>query len=151
MNSWKSTCVKWVRGMADIKFKDFSIEVKQVMNSKITAVLEEVSGELETAVKRNSRVKTSKTKNSFRHEVSKISDGHMAQVGSDEKNAIWEEFGTGEHALGGNGRKGGWHYQDAKGEWHFTRGKTPTRAFWHAFTSMKKAIVSRIQNKLGEL
>ena len=137
--------------MADFELKDFSIEVKKVMNNQIDAVLREVSGELVTATQRNSRVRTSKTKNSFRYDVSKTSGGYTAQIGSDEKNAIWEEFGTGEEAIGGNGRKGGWSYMDTQGKWHFTRGKTATRAFWHAYTSMKNAIISRIQNRLGEL
>ena len=100
-------------------------------------------------MKRNTRVDTSKTKNSFRHTVD--DDAHIAYIGSDEENAIWEELGTGEHALQGNGRKGGWFYVDAKGDGHFTRGKKPSRAFWHAYTNMKKKIENRIKEKLGEL
>ena len=134
--------------MADVEFKDYTIEVQNVMNSKILAVLEEVSGELETQVKRNTRVKTSKTKNSFDHKVMKTSTGAEAHIGSDEKNAIWEEFGTGEYAIAGNGRKGGWVYVDEKGKGHFTRGKRPSRAFWNAFTALKDAIINRIQNSL---
>ena len=134
--------------MADVEFHDFSIEVKEAMDGRIRAVLEEVSGELESQVKQNSRVATSQTKNSFRHEVVETSTGSEAHIGSDHMNAIWEEFGTGEHALGGNGRKGGWVYVDAKGEGHFTRGKRPSRAFWNAFTALKSAIINRIQNSL---
>lgn len=131
-----------------VEFHDFSIEVKEVMDSRIRAVLEECSGELETQVKRNSRVATSKTKNSFHHKVVKTSAGTESHIGSDEKNAIWEEFGTGEYALAGNGRKGGWVYVDAKGKGHFTRGKRPRRAFWNAFTALKSVIINHIQNSL---
>ena len=134
--------------MADVEFHDFSIEVSKVMDSKIFAVLEEVSGELESQVKRNSRVASGQTKNSFRHKVVKNSTSTEAHIGSDYKNAIWEEFGTGEHALAGNGRKGGWVYVDAKGEGHFTRGKRPSRAFWNAYTALKSAIINHIQNSL---
>ena len=136
--------------MSDVEFKDYTIEVQNVMNSKILAVLEEVSGELESQAKRNSRVATGKTKNSFRHYISgSLKAGEFrANIGSSYKNAIWEEFGTGEHALAGNGRKGGWSYKDAKGNWHHTNGKTPTRAFWKAFTALKSAIINRIQNSL---
>ena len=134
--------------MADIEFHDFSIEVKKVMDNKIRAVLEECSGELEKQVKQNSRVATGQTKNSFEHKVVKISTGTEAHIGSGYKNAIWEEFGTGEHALAGNGRKGGWVYVDAKGEGHFTRGKRPSRAFWNAYTSLKSAIINHIQDSL---
>lgn len=136
--------------MADVEFKDYTIEVQNVMNSKILAVLEEVSGELESQAKRNSRVATGKTKNSFRHYISgSFKAGEFrANIGSSYKNAIWEEFGTGEHALAGNGRKGGWVYVDANGEGHFTRGKRPSRAFWNAYTSLKSAIINRIKTSL---
>jgi len=53
---------------------------------------------------------------------------------------------TGEHALHGDGRKGGWAYKDAKGDWHFTHGKKPSRAFFKAYTSMKNKIIKRIQD-----
>ena len=127
-----------------VEFHDYTIKVKDIMDDGINAVLEECAGELESQAKRNSRVDTSKTKNSFRHKVDE--KAHIAYVGSDYENAIWEEFGTGEYALEGNGRKGGWHYKDAKGDWHFTYGKKPSRAFWKAYTSMKNKIINRIQN-----
>ena len=118
-----------------IVFEDYTIKVKEAMDGRINAVLEECAGELESQVKRNTRVDTGKTKNSFRHHVD--DDSHTATIGSDYENAIWEEFGTGEHALEGNGRKGGWIYVDEKGDGHFTRGKTPSRAFWNSYTSLK--------------
>ena len=126
-----------------VEFKDFTIEVKDVINDGVNVVLEECAGELESQVKRNSRVATGKTKNSFRHKVDE--DTHVAYIGSSDENAIWEEFGTGEHALEGNGRKGGWAYRDEKGDWYFTHGKKPSRAFWKAYTSMKNKIIKRIQ------
>lgn len=126
-----------------IIFEDYTIKVKDAIDDRINAVLEECAGELESQVKRNTRVDTGKTKNSFRHKV--VDSEHIAYIGSDYENAIWEEFGTGEHALEGNGRKGGWFYVDAKGDGHFTRGKKPSRAFWNTYTSMKSKIINRIQ------
>lgn len=143
MNSLKSICAKLVHGMA-VEFHDYTINVKGVMDDRINAVLEECAGELESQVKRNSRVDTGKTKNSFRHKVDDAA--HIAYIGSSDENAIWEEFGTGEYALHGDGRKGGWAYMDAKGDWHFTHGKRPSRAFWNAFTSTKNKIIKRIQD-----
>lgn len=142
MNSLKSTFAKWVHGMA-VEFHDYTIKVKDAIDDGINVVLEECAGELESQVKRNSRVDTGKTKNSFRHKVD--DEAHIAYIGSSDENAIWEEFGTGEHALHGDGRKGGWAYRDAKGDWHFTFGKKPSRAFWNAYTSMKNKIIKRIQ------
>ena len=132
-----------------IVFEDYTIKVKKAMGDKIGAVLEECAGELESQVKRNTRVDTGKTKNSFRHHVDDASN--TAYIGSDYENAIWEEFGTGEHALEGNGRKGGWFYVDEKGDKHFTYGKKPSRAFWNAYTSLKSKIINRIQEVMKGL
>ena len=132
-----------------VEFKDFSIQVMDAMGGRINAVLEECAGELESQAKRNSRVKSSKTKNSFRHHVD--DDSHVATIGSSEENAIWEEFGTGEHAINGNGRKGGWFYEDEDGNGHFTHGKKPSRAFWNAYTSLKNKIIKHIQDALKGL
>jgi hypothetical protein len=137
--------------MADVIFEDYSMKVKKAIDGRVETVLEECAGELESQVKRNSRVDTGKTKNSFRHRVSFMSGQHEATIGSSDENSIWEELGTGEYALHGDGRKGGWYYVDAKGEGHFTHGKKPSRAFWKAYTSMKSKIISRIQNSLKGL
>ena len=136
--------------MADVEFRDFTAEVQKTMTSKIQSALEEVSGELVAQTKRNSRVDTGKTKNSFRYGISRnFADGSFtAHIGSSDENAIWEELGTGEHALAGNGRKGGWAYEDEEGEWHFTRGKKPSRAFWRAFEKLKPKIINRLQKAL---
>lgn len=135
--------------MADVIFEDFTIQVQNAMDDRINNVLEECAGELESQVKRNSRVDTGKTKNSFRHQVD--AGSHIAYIGSPDENAIWEEFGTGEHALAGDGRKGGWVYRTPKGEYYHTYGKRPSRAFWNAYTALKSAIISRIQNSLKGL
>lgn len=135
--------------MADVEFKDFTIQVKQALDDRINAALEEAAGEIESQVKRNTRVRTGKTKNSFQHKV--VDSEHTAYIGSNYENAIWEEFGTGEYALEGNGRKGGWAYVDEKGERHFTYGKKPTRAFYKAYTSLKNKIIKQIQESLKGL
>ena len=133
----------------EVEFHDYTIKVINAMNDKANAVLEECAGELESQTKRNSRVDTGKTKNSFQHKV--VDSEHVAYIGSNYENAIWEEFGTGEYALEGNGRKGGWTYVDEKGDGHFTRGKKPSRAFWNAYNSLKNQIINRIQNSFKGL
>lgn len=135
--------------MADVIFEDYTIEVQGAIDDKINAVLEECAGEIESQVKRNTRVDTGKTKNSWRHTVDDAK--HEAIIGSGDENSIWEEFGTGEYALKGNGRKGGWVYKDAKGDWHRTNGKKPSRAFWNAFNGLKNKIINHIQNSLKGL
>ena len=139
--------------LADVIFENYTLEVQGAIDERIFAALEECAGELESQVKRNSRVDTGQTKNSFSHKVtgSFMADEFRAYIGSDMENAIWEEFGTGEYALAGNGRKGGWKYKDEEGNWHFTKGKTPSRAFWRTYTSLKAKLISYIQNSLKGL
>ena len=131
----------------EVEFKDYTIKVINAINDKANAVLEECAGELESQTKRNSRVAAKnggKTKNEWKHYVD--DKKHEATIGNPLENAIWEEFGTGEHALEGNGRKGGWNYKDEEGKWHHTHGKTPRRAFWNAYNSLKNPIIKRIEN-----
>lgn len=124
-----------------VDFRDNRMQVKAALNKAVVAGLYTAAGEIEARVKRNTRVDTGQTKNSWRYEVNESAG--EATIGNPLENAIWEEFGTGEYALGGNGRKGGWSYKDQKGKWHRTTGKKPTRAFHKAFTG-GKAIVQKI-------
>ena len=126
-----------------VEFKDFSISVKSEMQDAAVKWLIEAAGELESQTKRNTRVDTGQTKGSWQYVVD---EGKLeAVVGSTMENAIWEEFGTGEYALNGNGRKGGWHYVDSWGHGHFTRGKKPNRALWNAFNTKKAALIKRAE------
>lgn len=135
--------------MANVAFEDYTVKVQGAIDDRINATLEECAGLLESQVKQNTVVDTGDTKNSFQHKV--VDSEHTAYVGSDYENAIWEEFGTGEYAANGNGRKGGWVYVDEKGNGHFTHGKKPRRAFQKAYNSTKNKIKERLQNSLKGL
>ena len=136
--------------MSDIKFTDNSIKVINAINQEILNALEEASGELEAQVKRNTKVKTGKTKNSWQHRVDE--KNHVAYVGSNYENAIWEEFGTGIYAQNGNGRKDvPWTYQSEDGKWHKTKGKKPRRAFYKAYNSKKNSIIRSAQERFKNL
>lgn len=70
-------------------------------------------------------VDTANTKNSIsEHIVESSSTKVVDDVGPETDYSVHLEYGTGEFAEGGKGRKGGWFYQDANG-WHFTRGMNP--------------------------
>ena len=127
---------------------DYTEQVEGLLADLAVSVLEECAGELESQVKRNTKVDTGQLKNSWTHNVNSDGDVHTATVGSPLENAIWEEFGTGEYAYNGNGRKGGWFYVDAKGDGHFTRGKHPRRAFHNAYTTLKPKMIRHIQSKI---
>lgn len=122
------------------------MEVKQAIEQLAQQAVEESCGELESQVKRNTAVKTGQTKNSWTHRVVVTGDKTEGTVGSSLQNAIWEEFGTGEYALNGDGRKGGWSYQDERGDWHRTMGKPPRRPFWKAYSDLKNKLIQHMQN-----
>lgn len=132
-----------------VTYKNNLIKVKSALNDKAVAYLYEASGELQHEVQNNTRVDTGQLKGSWRYEVNE--SNLESVVGSSLENAIWEEFGTGEYAAGGNGRKGGWFYVDAKDKGHFTRGKKPQHAFKNTFDSIKDALIRRAENLFKEL
>lgn len=137
--------------MADnvIKFEDYSGEVKAAIKQAAIAWLYEAIGELKSQVQRNTAVDTGQLKASWDYRVDEYK--FEAVVGSPLENAIWEEFGTGEFALNGNGRKGGWFYVDTKGEGHFTHGKPPKRALYRAIIKLKLKLETEAKNKFKGL
>lgn len=135
--------------MSEVEFTNNSMQIKKALREKAIAFLEEAAGEVQTAVHNASRVDTGETRGSYTHVVDE--SALEATIGSPEENAIWEEFGTGEYALHGDGRKGGWFYKDKKGHGHFTRGKTPNRPLEKAFKATKGAIQHRADEIFGEL
>lgn len=158
-----------------IEFEDYSAKVKDAMDDAIIAFLYEAGGELESQSRRNSavgKVGGGQTKGSYSY---KVDEGKgEVRVGSPLENAIWEEFGTGEHALHGDGRKGGWYIPIGSGgiseavveaygfkvvegkhdkKFAFTRGKKPKRPMFKAFEAKKNKLIKRfaqiLQNKIG--
>lgn len=135
--------------MSDFKLELHIDEVNAAIEKAAIAWLHEASGELEAQVKRNTAVDTGQLKGSWSYEVD--TDKLEAHVGSPLENAIWEEFGTGQYALEGNGRETPWSYKDAKGNWHTTKGKRPRRAFFNAFNLKKNTLKIMAQRKFKGL
>ena len=132
--------------MADFEFKDNSLQIKAEINEVLVAFLIEAAGEIVSQTQRNSRVDTGQTKGSYEYVVSR--DELKATIGSPLENAIWEEFGTGEYALNGDGRKTAWYYCDEKGNWHFTNGKKPNRPLYKASEKVKPNLQKALENKM---
>lgn len=161
-----------------VVFEDYSVECKNAIKEKAIIFLEEVGGELRSRTQRNSRRKTSKTADSYEY---KVDEGQLAvHIGSNYENAIWEEFGTGSHAINGDGRKGWWVYVEGssssgsskKGKTYssasqakracallrskglnayYTNGKTANRPLFKAFESFKSGIIARANEIFGGL
>ena len=154
--------------MADVEFIDNSVKVISAINKAVNSFLEESASELESQVKRNSRVHFGQLKGSWDHKI--FESKKEAVVGSPLENAIWEELGTGEYALKGNGRKGAW-YVPADGyigtkrpsyngkvvivrvkngkKFYKTNGKRPTRAFHNAKITCEPRIIKHAQDVFG--
>lgn len=74
------------------------------------------------------------------HSITNTSDGPEAKIGSPLDYAMYVEYGTGEFAENGAGRKGGWSYQTPDGEWHHTNGMSPQPFLRPAFKRNKDKI-----------
>ena len=132
-----------------VMFKDFTKIVLAKIQETGEQFLEEVGGEVEAQTKRNTKVDTGKTKNSWEHVVN--TDKMEVQIGSRYKNALWEELGTGIYALNGDGRKTKWVYRTEDGKFHATVGKKPRRALYRAFESKKNLIIREAKRRFKEL
>ena len=154
--------------MADVNFQDNHIQVIKAIGDAINAFLEESAGELESQAMRNTRVDMGQTKGAWGHMVDESK--HEAVVGNTLENAIWEEFGTGEYALKGDGRKGAWYvpvdkvvgkkkpsyngkvvivYGKNKMKYYKTNGKRPSKAFTKAKQTCQPKIIQAAKNKFG--
>lgn len=114
--------------MADVKITDNSDEVMEAMTEAIQAALEAIGQQAVSHAKQNiteaGRVDTGAMRNSVTHQVEM---GETAvYIGTNQEYAVYHELGTGIYTEGGGGRQTPWSYQDARGEWHRTRGIRPT-------------------------
>lgn len=132
-----------------LEFEDNSMACKKKLEEKAIKWLYESAGELQAQVQRNTRVDSGQTKGSWQYKVDE--GAQKAYVGSNLENAIWEEFGTGEYALHGDGRKTPWKYQDRHGNWHTTKGKRPRRALFKAYKSKEAGIRKAYERILAEM
>lgn len=163
-----------------VEFQNFTVKVTEAIEDALIAGLYEAAGELEARTVRNSRQGHSyggtKATALWDH---RVNEGSMeASVGSQQEAGYWEEFGTGEHALNGNGRKGWWVYvegQDSgsggksystkeeaeeaadflrrvkKLDAYATNGIDPNRPLHRAFASGKNAVEAIFAEKLKGL
>lgn len=156
----------------EIIFIDNSDDIKNLLEEKVIAAIYETAGEIESAAKRNTRigkVNGGKTKEGWGYNVD---EGSLtAYIGNTQENAIWEEFGTGEYALEGKGRSGGWYIMIGEGEGQIpekvakaykmkiycgkdgkrfvhTYGKKPSKALQRAYIKNKHALKKALEYHL---
>lgn len=151
-----------------VEFTDNTMQVKEQITSAINSFLYEAGGELQAQIIRNSRTDSGQTKGSYQYTVETGTNEATVYVGSNLENAIWEEYGTGEYALNGDGRKGGWYIPEGKltakakakmkkvygknGQvFYYTKGKQPNRPMFKAFSSLKDKLINRCQEVLKKM
>lgn len=154
-----------------VQFQDNSMRVKAEMEQAIVAYLYEAGGELEAQTKQNmpNGQWYAQQKSKWKHVVdeSKLE----VTVGNPMQQSLWTEFGTGEYALHGDGRKGYWVYvkgnedsPDSNGgksytlaeakrivammradgiEAYCTKGQTPKNPLQNAFNTLKNPLINR--------
>lgn len=124
--------------------------VKAAIQRQAIGWLDEASGEIVARTIQKSRRGTGKTAGAWTHKVDEAA--LEATVGNPDENALWEEFGTGEYALKGDGRRGGWVYRDPlSGDFYFTYGKRPSRAFHYTWKEMETPIKRMAEKYYQEL
>ena len=154
--------------MANVEFEEFSASVKDLMSELLGNALEEVGAEIESQAARNTRVDSGETKRKWDHLVEQSNEEASVTIGNPLENAIWEELGTGEYALNGDGRKGGWYIladdapelakynmkivygKDGK-KFYYTKGKPPSRALYKAWEQNKAQVREHLEEVLKEL
>ena len=92
------------------------------MNVEIHDNSKEVSAEIKAALLRGLE-KIGLVAEGYAKKLCPVDTGNLAAIiGTNNEYAAYVELGTGIHAEGGGGRPTPWVYQDAKGNWHYTRG-----------------------------
>jgi hypothetical protein len=161
-----------------IVFKDFTGEVSEEIKNIILNCLEEASSEIESqAITRTGTgAYHREIASKWTHMVDR--NKYEAIIGNPMENALWVEYGTGEYALNGDGRKGYWVFvkgsdgkssrstkqytlQEAKQTVAFmrskgldamyTKGTPPKRPLHLAFKTSEKPIKDLFRNKLGSM
>lgn len=101
-----------------VNFKDNSGAVLRAFHTAVEKALEECGLVAEGYAKKLAPVDTGNLRNSISHKVDP--EEPAVYIGTNSSYAAYQEFGTGIYTEGG--RDTPWVYQDAKGNWHWTRG-----------------------------
>lgn len=152
-----------------VEFKDFSIHVKAGLNDITKGWLHTWANEIASKARDTVQMDGEQgiqLRKSYRADVD---DGAgVAQIGTPLESGYWEEYGTGEYAVHGDGRKGWWVYKDGyqgKGgkvlteteaksiaaedpSLHASNGREPGYTLEKAFTVTKPKALADLETKL---
>ena len=163
-----------------VEFKDFSIQVKAALNDTTKAWLNTWANEIAAQAKDNTQLDGDAGIELRKSYKADVDDGAgEAKIGTPLEAGYWEEYGTGEYAVHGDGRKGWWvyidggsgykketnHYatrQEAEEAANFlrrvkkmnavvTNGRKPAATLEKAFLSVKPKAEADLENRLKGL
>ena len=136
-------------------FEDNSEKFLRAFEKCSIDFLNEAKDSLVAQTQRNTPVDKGDLKRSFGTDSYVDENKLAAYIGSSLEYYIWIEKGTGEYAIDGDGRKGGWWYKNPKATlnkdgsvrknskhrgWVFTYGTKPKRMLYKAYLSKRKKI-----------
>lgn len=161
---------------SNVTFEDNRIEVKEALDNQAIKFLYEAKDDIVEQTQRNTPVATHQLKESFGTDSFVDEAELIAYIGSCLEHSLWLERGTGEYAIGGKGRKGGWWIPVGNGEGEmplkvankyrwilekrdsngnltfvFTRGIEPRKMLYKAYQTKKKTIQKRATEIYEEL
>lgn len=163
--------------MADeIRFTDNRAQIKSGLQHAIDTAMKESLLVLEAEIKSNAKVISGGLRNSINYQIKGTGDKTVGFIGSPLEYAKYVEYGTGEKAEKGAGRKGYWVFvkgstgmgasrgksytlQEAKQimaimrrdgkEAYYTNGIKPQKFFRGAFENKKDAVKAILAKRLG--
>ena len=104
--------------LGGVVFNDYSADVLNEFHDAALRALERCGEQAEGYAKDLAPVDTGAGRNSISHQVDESESA--VYIGTNIDYMIYQELGTGIYAEGG--RPTPWVYQDAQGNWHWTRG-----------------------------
>ena len=129
-----------------INLEKLICKLNKLSNQQMDQALNKACILVENQAKENCPVDTGELRMSITHYV----EGDTGVVGTNKQYAPYVEYGTGLFAREGNGRQTPWSYQDAKGEWHSTKGQKPQPFLEPALLDNEKNIIKIFDEAIKE-
>ncbi|EGO2507173.1 HK97 gp10 family phage protein [Enterococcus faecalis] len=133
----------------DFKFISYKDKVKKELDETAERGMTKVLMIIKAAAKSGAPVETGQLRDRIDYQLKAVGGKVVGIVGSPEQYAIYVEFGTGEFAENGSGRKGGWFFEGPDGEWHYTRGQKPQKFLRNAFRQNKEKVIEILGKEYG--
>jgi HK97 gp10 family phage protein len=119
----------------------------ELLPEKLKYGLETIGQKIENVAKENCPVDDGQLRASITHQIT--DDLSSVEIGSNLEYAPYVHNGTGLFAKDGDGRKEvPWRYQDAKGQWHSTKGQKPNPFLQKAVDDDRDNLIKVFENLL---